>query len=204
MEIKQINWQSFAGAMQKNRSVKECIVYSSGYLINWPDHMSLLLFFWWIKTVYHMHTNKFHIICTWKLHIICTPNTFVSYIRQSSFFRINTTSFHFYLPYYLYGFSWDRAQIINILKTQNKLKSTTCPFYMIDSLYILASKRKPFIIILKMSCLKMCLFAMKSYKNSQNDFYIVCDIPRGKRTYWIEATWLSMFLFNCFIIMMKM
>lgn len=29
----------------KNRSINECIVYSSGYLISWPDHKCLLLFF---------------------------------------------------------------------------------------------------------------------------------------------------------------
>ncbi len=157
--------------------------------------MSLLLFFQWIKTVYHMHTNKFHIICKRKLHIICTPNTFVSYIRQSLFFRINTTSFHFYLPYYLYAFSWDRTQIINILKTQNKLKSTTYPFYMIDSLYILASKRKPFIIILKMSCLKMCLFAMKSYKQSK--WLLYCLWYSQRKTYLLD--W-SNLIINVFIL----
>ncbi len=35
---------------------------------------------------YHMHGNKFHIICTRKLLIICTPINFVSYARQSLFF----------------------------------------------------------------------------------------------------------------------
>ncbi len=57
------------------------------------------------KTAHHMHANKFNITC--KLSIICTPNTFVSYIRQS---RINTTSFRFYLAYYVYAFSWDGPQ----------------------------------------------------------------------------------------------
>lgn len=33
------------------KSINECIVYSSGYLISWPDHKCLLLFFFqWIKT----------------------------------------------------------------------------------------------------------------------------------------------------------
>ncbi len=47
------------------------------------------------KTAYHMHGNKFGIICTRKLRFICTPNMFVSYIRQSPFLHINTTSFCF-------------------------------------------------------------------------------------------------------------
>ncbi len=47
---------------------------------------------------YHMHANKFRIICTRKLHIICTPKMRVAYKRQSPFLRINTTSFR--------GFFW--------------------------------------------------------------------------------------------------
>ncbi len=49
--------------------------------------MSLLLSV--LKTAYHMHANKFGIICTRKLCFICTPNTFVSYIRQSPFFFVS-------------------------------------------------------------------------------------------------------------------
>ncbi len=45
------------------------------------------------KTAYHMHANKFRIICTRKLRIICTPKMRVAYKRQSPFLRINTTSF---------------------------------------------------------------------------------------------------------------
>ncbi len=37
----------------------------------------------YVKTAYHMHTNKFRIICTWKLRIICTPTNFVSYVREN-------------------------------------------------------------------------------------------------------------------------
>ncbi len=48
------------------------------------------------KTAYQMHTTHMHII---------------EYERQSPFLGIDTMSFHFYLAYYLYTFSWDRAQI---------------------------------------------------------------------------------------------
>ncbi len=43
-----------------------------------------------------MHTTHMHII---------------EYERQSPFLDLDTMSFHFYLVYYLYTFSWDRAQI---------------------------------------------------------------------------------------------
>ncbi len=42
---------------------------------------------------------------------ICTPNTFVSSSYQSLFLHINTAEFSFYLAFYSYTFSWDRAHI---------------------------------------------------------------------------------------------
>ncbi len=66
---------------------------------------------------------RFHIICTQKLHIKCMPNMCISYER-SPFLHINTTSFCFYLAYYLYVFSWDLAQISTYMvlyKTQLQL-----------------------------------------------------------------------------------
>ncbi len=47
------------------------------------------------KTEYYMHNKHVRIICS---------------LRQSPFLRINTTSFRFYLPYYLYAFSWDQCE----------------------------------------------------------------------------------------------
>ncbi len=51
------------------------------------------------ETAYHnMHANKFHIICMQKLHIICTLNVRIirkTFVDQSLFFRINTTSCFF-------------------------------------------------------------------------------------------------------------
>ncbi len=47
---------------------------------------------------YHMHTKTVFYMHAKHVRIIYTP--------KSIFFRINTTSFHFYLAYYLYAFSW--------------------------------------------------------------------------------------------------
>ncbi len=61
-----------------------------------------------------MHGNKFCIICTQKLRRL-------SYARQSTFLRINTASFCFYLAYYLYLFSWDWAPntVIKLQKSRD-------------------------------------------------------------------------------------
>ncbi len=79
--------------------------------INSTPNKNKNLWYWYAQTVYHMHSHTFRIICTRKLRITCTLNRCISYIRQSPVLRINTTSFRFYLAYYLYAFSWDRAVI---------------------------------------------------------------------------------------------
>ncbi len=44
------------------------------------------------------------------LHHNPNPTHRVAYKRQSPFLRINTTSFRFYVAYYLYALSWDRVE----------------------------------------------------------------------------------------------
>ncbi len=61
-------------------------------LIDSRTHITQLVY---MKTVYHMHANKFHII----------------HMPKSGFFLNQYHEFLFFLAYYLYAFPWDRALI---------------------------------------------------------------------------------------------
>ncbi len=67
------------------------------------------------KTEYYMHAKHVRIICS---------------LRQSQFLHINTTSFRFYLAYYLYAFSCDRA-VTNFIGLFKKKKTVILLMYTI-------------------------------------------------------------------------
>ncbi len=74
-------------------------------------HMIHIFAYIWYKICWRAYDLQFSRTYDTLLSHNPNPNPThrVAYTRQSTFFRINTTSFHLNLTYYLYAFSWDRV-----------------------------------------------------------------------------------------------
>ncbi len=89
--------------------------------------IKLTLAYVWYECVWRAKIRSF------RMHLSHNPNPThrVAYTCQSHFFHINTTSFPFYLAYYLYALSWDSIPLALSSSTvccSTEKPSSSCTF----------------------------------------------------------------------------